>query len=68
MVHLICANDENDFALLDVYGEGQRCFVSSQVEIMTCVNEAIYSVTQRILEKWIENEHFKREVEVEDCK
>lgn len=63
----MCANGDNDFALFDANVEGQRCFESSQVEIMTCINKAIYSVTQRILEKWIENEHFQFEVEAEDC-
>lgn len=67
MVHLMCANGDNDFALFDANVAGQRCFESSQVEIMTCINKAIYSVTQRILEKWIENEHFQFEVEAEDC-
>lgn len=68
MVGLMCKSDENDFALFDVNGEGQRCIESSQIQILTCVNKALYSVTQRILEKWIENEHFNFEVEAEDCK
>lgn len=63
----MCTNAEFDFELFGVNGEGQRCFESSQVEIMTCTNKALYSVTQRILEKWIENEHFQFEVEDADC-
>lgn len=68
MLELICSNDENDFALFDVNGEGQECFESSQIEIMTCVNKAIYLFAKRIIEKLIENEHFKFELEAEDCK
>lgn len=68
LVGLICSNDGNDFALLDVDGEAQQCLQSSQVEVMTCANKAVHSVAQRILEKWIEYEHFKFETESEDCK
>lgn len=68
MVGLICTNDENVFALFDVNGEGQKCFESSQVEIMTCANKAVYSTAKRFLEKSIENEQFELEMEPEDCK
>lgn len=68
MVDLVCSNDEDDFALFDSNGEGQRCVVSNQVEMKTCANKAVYSVAKRIIEKWIENEHFEFEMEPEDCK
>lgn len=68
MLSLVCVNDENDFALFDANGEGQRCVDSKQIEMKTCANKAIFLVAKRIIEKWIENEHFKFEMEPEDCK
>lgn len=68
MVDLICVNKEDDFALFDVNGEGHQCLGSSQVQIKTCANKAVFSVTERIIEKWIENEHFQFTTEAEDCK
>lgn len=68
MLDLICSNDENDFAIFNVKGEGEHCLSSNRVKIMTCANKALYSVTQRIIEKWIENEHFMFEMEAADCK
>lgn len=66
LVNMICTNVENDSSIIGA--SGQQCLVSSQVEIMTCANKSIYSVVKRLLEKWIENEHFAFEMEAEDCK
>lgn len=68
MLNMICANDENDYAIFAVRGEGEHCLTSNRVKIMTCANKALLSVTQRLLEKWIENEHFNSEMETDDCK
>lgn len=65
LMELICAQEENDFAILD---GGQQCIASSLVEIKTCANKAIYLVAKRLLEKWIENEHFELKMVAEDCK
>lgn len=66
LLDLICANDKDDFKILD--GEGERCLTSNRVKIMTCGNKALYAVLKRTAEKWIENEHFSVELDVDDCK
>lgn len=68
MINLVCSNDENDFALFGVNGEGQKCVELNYIEMKACANKATYSIVKRLLEKWIENEHFKFEMEPEDCK
>lgn len=67
MLELICTYDENDFAFYDVDGEGGQCIESKKVEIRTCANKAIYLAAKRVLEKWIESEHFKFGTEADDC-
>ena len=68
MLDLICATDKNNnFALFDVRGEGERCLTSNRVKIMTCANKALYSLAKRIVEKIIENEHFEFEMDDADC-
>lgn len=67
MLDLICAYDGNDFAFYDVNGEGGQCIESKKVEIRTCANKAIYLAAKRVLEKWIESEHFKFGTEADDC-
>lgn len=68
MLDMICANDANDYAIFAVRGEGEHCLTSNRVKIMTCANKALHAVTQRMLEKWIENEHFTFDMETDDCK
>lgn len=68
LLELICAQDENDFALFNADSELQKCAESNQFKIRTCVNKSIYSVAKRLLEKLIESEHFAFEMEAEDCK
>lgn len=67
LLNLVCSNDEDNFAIFSVEGDGLKCVQSSFAEIKTCANKAVFSVTERLLEKWIENEHFNCGMETEDC-
>lgn len=70
MMDLICSYDEDDFAFYDLDGELEQCVKTSRVdrEISTCAHKAVYFVAKRILEKWILNEHFRFEIDAQDCK
>lgn len=66
---LICSYDENDFAFYDHDGEAENCIRPKLFgQFRTCANKAVYLADKRISEKLIENEHFKFEMEPEDCK
>lgn len=64
---LICANEADNFALFEPEGEGMKCIEQNMMEIKTCANKAVYAVSERLLQKWIENEHFSFTMEPEDC-
>lgn len=68
LLNLVCANEEDNFALFDAEGDGLKCVQQSLEEIKTCSNKAAYAVTERFLQKWIENEHYNFDMEPEDCK
>lgn len=65
MMDMVCANDNTDFSILE---DAEQCIATNRVKIMTCANKAFYSLLKRIMEKWIENEHFDFEMDTEDCK
>lgn len=67
LLDLVCSNEEDNFALFDAEGEGEKCVKQSEMEIKTCTNKAIYAVTERFLHKFIENEHFDYTFGPEDC-
>lgn len=67
MVDVICANEKNDFAISD---DVDQC-IESDVDngkSKACGTRAKYSLTKRIMEKLIENEHFELDTDAEDCK
>lgn len=66
MLDIICKKEKNDFAIFD--GEGKRCLNSNQLRLKTCSKKSVHSVAKRIIEKFIENEHFTFEMDTDDCK
>lgn len=66
LAELICANEKNDFIVFDE--KNLQCISSGQVALKTCANKSLYLLIKRLVEKWIESEHFKFEMEPEDCK
>lgn len=65
MMDVVCANDKNDFAILD---DGDQCPASTEAEMGHCYEKAKYSLAKRLMEKWIENEQFEYDMNAEDCK
>lgn len=65
MMDVVCANEKDDFSILD---DGEQCLATNRAKIMTCANKALYSLVKRLMDKWIENEHFELETDAEDCK
>lgn len=62
---MVCVNDGNEFyqAIPNIH----QCIVSHQIEIDTCINEAMYAVVKQIFQKFIENEHFALKISADDC-
>lgn len=68
MLEWICANDKNVSAVLNGELLGEQCLIQNIDKVMTCRNKAVYAVANRIVEKWIENDHIETKMDAEDCK
>ncbi|KAG4079348.1 hypothetical protein HA402_008040 [Bradysia odoriphaga] len=68
LLHSICSNGGIDVvSLVSPDGEGRKCIKTNINEVKTCNNKAEYIISNRILTRFIENEHFEFKMYKDDC-